>query len=54
MRSPPVTQMKRTSFSGQLRKTSFTRPLWLMDTYMPRGRRKMWSNFRQASPTVGS
>ena len=27
MRSPLVTQMKRTSFSGQLRRTSFTRPL---------------------------
>ena len=54
MRSPLVTQMKRTSFSGQLRRISFTRPLCLIEMYMPRGRRKMWPNFRQASPTVGS
>ena len=36
-----VAQMKRTSLSGQLRRISFTLPLCLMETYMPRGRRKM-------------
>ena len=54
MRPPLVTQMNRTSFTGQLRSTSLTCPLRVIDRYIPRGRRKMWSNFRQASPTVGS
>jgi len=49
-----VTQMKRTSLTGQFRSTSLTCPLRLIDRYMPSGRRVMWSNFRQASPIVGS
>ena len=54
MRPPSVTQMKRTSFSGQLRNTPLTLPRRSMDRYMPRGPRKMWPNFRHASPMVGS
>ena len=54
MRPPSVTQMNRTSSTGQLRRTSFTCPRLLIDRYMPRGPRKMWPNLRQASPMVGS
>ena len=54
MRPALVTQMNRTSLTGQLCNTSLTWPLRLMDKYIPRGRRKMWSNFKQASPIVGS
>src|SRR6266436_3521624 len=54
MRPALVTQMKRTSLTGQFRSTSLTYPLRLIDRYIPIGRRMMWSNFRQASPIVGS
>ncbi len=54
MRPALVTQIKRTSLTGQLRNISFTCPLRLIDRYIPRGRRKMWSNFSEASPIVGS
>ena len=51
---PDEAQMTRTSFTGQFRSTSLIRPRCLRETYRPRGRRKMWPNFRHASPTVGS
>ena len=35
-------------------KISFTLPRRAIERYMPRGWRKMWPNFRQASPIVGS
>ena len=53
MRSPSVTTMKRTSFSGQLPRISASGRAALIGRYMPRAARKMWPNFWQASPTVG-
>ena len=41
MRTLAVTQMKRTSLTGQLRRISFTWPRRLIERYMPRGPRKM-------------
>ena len=42
MRSPSVTTMKRTSFSGQLPRISRSRPRALIGRYMPRAARKIW------------
>ena len=53
MRSPSVTTMKRTSFSGQLESSSLSRPRAVIGKYMPRAWRKMWANFWHVSPTVG-
>ena len=53
MRSPSVTTMKRTSFSGQLESSLLSRPRAVIGKYMPRAWRKMWANFWHVSPTVG-
>ena len=53
MRSPSVTTIIATSRCGQLRSTCATLPRSSAVMKMPRGRRKMWPNSWQASPTVG-